>query len=323
MSTVLRYFNSMDRMGVAPILAYPGVKAKGLSTRDCLLDPRLHADVVEFNLQRFGPDVALPLLDLTVEAEGFGVVPHFDEFDAPSVWDHLHLEDSLSASHAPASDRLSTMVEAAKIISHEVKGIPKGFYITGPFTIASEVIGIEELLRGVRRGSPKIGELLERCTEASLAYARALDATSIDFLVMAEPTSSLVSLAHFEKYSKQLVARVRSTVSKDIILHICGRSGHLLRAMVETGVAGISLDQNVNLLDAVKAVPSDVLVLGNYSPVDLALENPDQVKVNVSKMLYPVADARNVVASTGCDIPSTAPPENIEAFVNTAKSFVR
>jgi uroporphyrinogen decarboxylase len=323
MSNVLRYFSSMNRIGVAPILAYPGVKAKGLTVRDCLLNPRLHADVVEYNLQRFGPDLALPLLDLTVEAEGFGAVPRFNELDAPSIRTHLPLEDSLSASHASAPPRLSTMVEAAKIISREVKGIPKSFFITGPFTIAGEVIGIEELLRGVAIGNPCIGELLERCTEASLAYAKALDATGIDFLVIAEPISSLISLAQFEKYSKQQVARVRSAVSKDIILHICGGSGHLLGAMAETGVAGISLDQNVNLSDAVKAVPSDVVVLGNYSPIDLVLGNPDQIKFNVRKMLYPVGNARNVVASTGCDIPAKAPPENIEAFVNAAKSFVR
>jgi uroporphyrinogen decarboxylase len=279
--------------------------------------------VVEFNLRRFGPDVALPLLDLTVEAEGFGAVPQFNELDAPSIRTHPTLEDSLSASHASTPPRLSTMVELAKIISREVKGTPKGFYITGPFTVAGEVIGIEKLMRGVARRRPFVGELLERCTEASLVYAKALDATGIDFLVMAEPTSSLISLAQFEKYSKQPVARVRSTVSKDIILHICGGSGHLLRAMAETGVAGISLDQNVNLSDAIKAVPSDVLVLGNYSPTDLLLETPDQVRLNVRKMLSPVASAMNVVASTGCDIPATAPPENIEAFVNTAKSFVR
>jgi uroporphyrinogen decarboxylase len=323
MSNVLRYFSSMNRMGVAPILAYPGVKAKGLTARDCLLDPRRHADVVEFNLQRFGPDVALPLLDLTVEAEGFGVVAQFDELDAPSIRTPLPLEDLLSASHVSASPRLPMMIEAAKIISREVKGIPKGFFITGPFTMAGEVIGIEELLRGVAMGRPFISELLERCTEASLAYARALDATGIDFLIMAEPTSSLISRAQFEKYSKQFLARVRSAVSKDIILHICGGSGHLLRAVTETGVAGISLDQNVDLSDAVKAVPSDVLVLGNYSPTELFLGNPDRVKFNVRKMLSPVANAKNVVASTGCDIPATAPPENIEAFIDAAKSFVR
>jgi uroporphyrinogen decarboxylase len=323
MSYVLRYFSSMNRMGVAPILAYPGVKAKGLTVRECLLDPRLHADVVEFNLQRFSPDVALPLLDLTVEAEGFGAVPQFDELDAPSIRTPLPLEDSLSVSHTCPAPRQSAMVETAKIVSRKVKGIPKGFFITGPFTLAGEVIGLEELLRGVAIGRPSISKLLERCTEASLAYARALDATGIDFLVMAEPTSSLISLAQFEKYSKQPVARVRSAVSKDIILHICGGSGHLLGAMAETGVAGISLDQNVNLSEAVEAVPSDVLVLGNYPPTDLVLGNPDQIKLNVRKMLYPVGNARNVVASTGCDIPAMAPPENIEAFVNAAKSFVR
>jgi uroporphyrinogen decarboxylase len=288
-----------------------------------LVDPRLHADVAEFNQRHYGTDVALPLLDLTVEAEGFGMKPLFGELDAPSIRSHQQLTDSLLAVGAPMPPRVSNMTEAARLMSREMKDVPKGFFITGPFTIAGQVIGVEELLKGVVRRRPEIVDLIENCTKTSIAYAKALDATGIDFLVMAEPSSSLISPAQFENYSKRYITRVRESVSKGIILHICGKSGHLLKAMSETGVAGVSLDQNVPLTDAVKVIPEDMLILGNYPPLNVLFEKPDQIKASVLSMLAPVSDARNVVASTGCDIPAMSPEENIEAFVNTVKSFTR
>jgi uroporphyrinogen-III decarboxylase len=90
--------------------------------------------------------------------------------------------------------------------------------------------------------------------------------------------------------------------------------------MVETGVAGISLDQNVALPDAARMVPTDVLVSGNYPPANLAIENPGTVRANVQRMLSAVSAGDNIVASTGCDIPSTTPPEIVQAFVQAAKS---
>jgi uroporphyrinogen decarboxylase len=313
----------MDRIAAAPILGYPGVRAKGLDAQKCLIDPRLHADVIEYNQRHFGTDAALPLLDLTVEAEGFGMSPLFGETDAPSMRSHQNLSESLLAAGAPTPPRMSNMTEAARLMSREITDVPKGFFITGPFTIAGQIIGLTELLRGVVRQRPEIVDLLENCTKTSIAYAKALDATGIDFLVMAEPTSSLISLAQFENYSKKYIARVRESVSRGIILHICGRSGHLLQAMSETGVAGVSLDQNVAMSDAVKAIPEDMLILGNYPPMNILFENPDQIKANVLDMLSPVGDASNVVASTGCDIPAMASAENIEAFVYATKTFTR
>ena len=90
--------------------------------------------------------------------------------------------------------------------------------------------------------------------------------------------------------------------------------------MSETGVAGISIDQNVSLPDVVRAIPSDVLILGNYSPTDLSVEKPETIRANVTKMLTAVVEADNVVASTGCDVPSTTPVENIQTFVQAVKS---
>jgi uroporphyrinogen-III decarboxylase len=40
-------------------------------------------------------------------------------------------------------------------------------------------------------------------------------------------------------------------------------------------------------------------------------------------MLEPVKEHKNIIASTGCDIPAKTPPENIKTFIQTAKNTKR
>jgi uroporphyrinogen decarboxylase len=317
---LLDYFESLGRTGAAPILGYPGARALGLSAMECLLNPELHAKVARHNVEKFGPDVALPLLDLTVEAEAFGAKPIFEGAEAPSIGATPSLEE---AAEAPVLEppRARSMVEAARTMSERIKGVPNGFFVTGPFTVAGQVIGIENLLKGAFKGEQKVLKLLDSCTEVVTGYSKALDAAGVDFLVMADPSSSLISPALFEKLSKPRILKIRSAVSSGVVLHICGRSGHLVKQMAETGVAGISLDENVKLADALASVPSSFLVFGNYSPTNLLFETPLQIASNVRMMLEQVKGSKNVVGSTGCDMPPSTPSENIEAFVRAVKSF--
>jgi uroporphyrinogen decarboxylase len=316
---LLDYFGSLGRTGAAPILGYPGVGALGLSATDCLLQPSLHARVAKYNAERFRPDVALPLLDLTIEAEALGAKPIFKEREAPSIGGMPTVAEA-AETLGIEPPRRKAMTDAAKMMSDQIKGIPSGFFVTGPFTVAGQVIGVENLLKDVVRGKAEVLKLLDRCTDIVVEYAKALDAAGVDFLVMADPSSSLISPAQFEEFSKPRISKVRSSVSSGLVLHICGRSGHLVKQMAETGVAGISLDQNVRLVDALALVPSSVLVFGNYSPTNLLFETPSQIADNVRVMLEQVKGSKNIVGSTGCDIPPSTPFENIDAFIQTVKS---
>jgi uroporphyrinogen decarboxylase len=320
--TLLRYFGSLDRVGVVPILGYAGLKIDGLTSEECLLNPRLHANLVRTNLQHFHPDAVLPLLDLTVEAESYGVQPVFNNNEAPRIERHLSLE---RAAHLEPSetqtDRMSIMIETARLISKETKDVPKGFFVTGPFTLAGQIVGILDLMKGISFSEPTISPLLERSTQTIVNYSRYLEAAGVDFLVIADPTSSLISPKQFSEFAEVPIRKIVKSFSKDVILHICGRSGHLLRQMVDTGVAAISIDQNIKLVDAVKTVPNNILIFGNYSPTNFMLEKPETIRAHVETMLSEVSEAENVVASTGCDIPSSCPAENIEAFIQTVKTF--
>ena len=313
------YFSSLHRRGVVPVLGYPGLTAEKVTAEECLFDPTLHTRVVRSNVALYGPDAALPLLDLTVEAESFGVKPIFKDADAPQIREFQPLERVTSRARTTFANRMSVMVDTAKRISDEVESVPKGFYVTGPFTLAGQIIGVEQLLLGLFKHPELISELMETCTLTIADYARHLEDAGVDFLVMADPTSSLVSPKQFDDFAKLPIAQVVKATSKEIVLHICGRSGHLLRQMVETGVAALSLDNNVRLTDAVTVVPNKVLVFGNYSPSDLAFKKTEAITAEVREMLSTVTKADNVVVSTGCDIPASAPPENIRAFMKAAK----
>jgi uroporphyrinogen decarboxylase len=317
--TLTEYFRSLHRRGVVPVLGYPGLTIENTTTQQCLLDPELHARVALSNVEHYGPDAALPLLDLTVEAESFGIKPIFNEREAPQIRSFLPLERVANESETPSTNRMPLMVEAARKISREVKSAPSGAYVTGPFTLAGQVVGIQPLLLGLYKQPKVISQLLERCTGTVVDYARHLADTGIDFLVVADPSSSLISPKQFDEFAKLPIAHVAKAISKEMILHICGHSGHLLQRMVETGVAALSLDNNVKLTDAVAAVPGDVLVFGNYPPTDLVFKRPETITAEVKQMLSPVAQAENVVVSTGCDIPATAPSANIHALIEAAK----
>jgi uroporphyrinogen decarboxylase len=319
------YFESLGRIGAVPILGYPGLVAENVTTEQALLDPKVHARVLARNIRLFEPDAALPLLDLTVEAESFGLTAEFASRDPPQLRSTVHLENAekMQFQDTPKSERIPLMVEAARLMSSQNRHVPVGFYVTGPFTMAGQIVGTQQLLMGVFKAPEAISRLVDQCTRIIADYARCLAETEISFLVMADPTASLISPKQFESFAKNSITRVVKSVRKEVILHICGRSGHVLRAMCETGVAGISLDDNVRLADAARTVPREILIFGNYSPTSVLLEKPEKISTGVTEMLAGVSEADNIVASTGCDIPANAPTENIRAFVRAAKDYSR
>jgi len=316
--TLREYFKSFDRFNVVPILGYAGLKIGGLNAQQCLHDPKLHAELVKSNLKHFEPDAVISLMDLTVEAESYGIKPQFKDYDPPEIRTHIPLDKVTEPQRSGA--RIDIMVEAARQISQQVKDIPTGFFVTGPFTLAGQIVGLEPLLMGLYQSRETTSKLIENCTEMIIDYVKRLEETGISFLVLADMSSSLISPKDFEQSVKTPISRVVKEFSNDVVLHMCGRTSHLLKHLGETGAAAISIDQNVPLPNAVEAVPSEMLVFGNYSPVGLMSENTSTITSNVTRMVSAVNPV-NVIASSGCDIPSQTPPENIKTFIQAVKSY--
>ncbi len=321
---LFRYVEDIGRIAAAPLIGYPGLRLKGVKAEECFRNPKRHAEVVKFVTERFELDLALPLLDLTAEAEALGAKSKFGEYDSPLIKRHL-LPESIDLSmeiDPKRAGRLPLMIETARIMAQEIKNVPLGFYVTGPLTMASQTIGAQRLMKDMAKQEPYVHELIELTTRLCIDYSLELEKAGVDFLVVAEPLSSLISPAHFREYSKPYLIEVAGETNRDMVLHICGRANKILEDMVSIGMRGISIDQNISLEEAVEVAPEEVLIFGNYPPLNLAFKKPQEIKKEVDGMLKPVAGQSNIVACTGCDVPSFAPSSNIEAFVDAVKSFV-
>ncbi|MGQ9781277.1 MAG: uroporphyrinogen decarboxylase family protein [Nitrososphaeria archaeon] len=317
---LIEYFSRFDRVPAVPILGYPALVPLGLTSSSCLLEPSEHAKVVEYIVREFDVDASLPLLDLTVEAEALGAKVEYRDIDAPQIGKIVNADYILQKENPV---RMPIMVKAAKKIKGLSKDLPTGFYVTGPFTIVGQVIGIMNLFKLISTGPRTLPPILDAATETVSEYARQLEEAGVDFIVIAEPSSSLISVIQFKEFSEPYLEKLIRSTHIDMVLHICGRSRHLLSEMDKTGAAGISIDQNIPMEYAVSIMPEDIMVFGNYSPVNLMQEDPSTIKANVFKMLSNIGDRRNAVSSTGCDIPSRTPAENIKAFIEASKSIRR
>jgi uroporphyrinogen decarboxylase len=318
--SIYDYFLEFSRVPAVPIVGYPILRLLNLTTRKCLLeDPRAHAELIQKTCQILEMDACLPLLDLTVEAELLGALVEFPEYDAPRIVRRLDIDQVRKIDNL---GRTLLMVEAIKRASTSCKK-PLGSYVTGPFTTLCQVLGIEHVMLHLARRSERIFSTLDLITDICIKHARDLVEAGADFLIVAEPISSLLSRDLFEAFSKPYLEVLCKEVEADIILHICGRAGHLLRNIAELKITGVSIDQNIPLEEASAELPENMLIFGNYNPVNLLFKNPEEIKFDVLKMLEPVIHDKRVVASTGCDVPSTAPIENIKAFIQASKSMSR
>lgn len=90
---LLDHFSKFGKMPTVPILGYNALKPTDLKTTECLFDPEKHVKLVKFIQHELEPDVALPLLDLTVEAQTMGAEVVYPEYDAPRIEGSIEIKN--------------------------------------------------------------------------------------------------------------------------------------------------------------------------------------------------------------------------------------
>jgi uroporphyrinogen decarboxylase len=104
------------------------------------------------------------------------------------------------------------------------------------------------------------------------------------------------------------------------VLHICGKTNHLLKGMVETGAEALSLDADVDFPELAKECPDDVVLIGNTNPVLTVMQkSPEEIREAVLGLRCGMKDHKNFLLATGCDLPLETPLENVKAFVEAGR----
>lgn len=317
-----------------PVMTHPGIEELGYTVRQAITDGEVHAKAIEYLAEHYPSYAASVIMDLTVEAEAFGAEIVFPEDEIASVVGHmLNTPEDIHRLQVPPLDsgRIRQYIKA-NIMAHEAiksipgkEGLPLFAGCIGPFSLAGRLYDMSEIMMLIYSDPEAAHELLDKCTQFITKYVRALKATGIEGVLMAEPAAGLMSNDDCKTFSSAYVKKIIDELQDEqfmIILHNCGNTGHCTEAMVVTGAHGLHLGNKCDLAEVAKDVPEDILVMGNLDPVTLFKQaTTEEMYAATTELLKKMSGYPNFVLSSGCDTPPHTPLVNVDAFYKALSDF--
>ena len=309
---------------VIPLMGYPGIQLTGSSLWQNETNPALQARTIAALAAEFNPDAVFPFMDLTIEAGAIGLPVHFPLHESPTVTSHpvRHTADidPLRVPDIRHDVRVEGVARVIRTLKAQNIGLVGG-YVTGPFTLAGLMMGAGDVALATRTNPDLLHAALDFATTTIQQYAAVLVDAGADMIAILEPTASFISAKAFDVFSGPYVVQIIAALDVPAILHICGKTTHLIPAMAATGADALSLDTQVDLAAAARQVPQTVGLIGNIDPVGvMAHGDVAEVQAAVHKLKGAMQPYVNFVISTGCDLPPETPLANIAAFMDSARA---
>lgn len=311
-----------------PVMTHPGIELMGKTVRQAVSNGTLHYEAMHLLSDRYATCAAPAIMDLTVEAEAFGATLNMPDNEIPTVVGRLVTDaDSVRALKVPelTAGRLPEYIKANRLAAKNITDRPVLGSCIGPFSLAGRLYGMSEIMLDIYMQPDVITELLEKCTELILAYARAQKEAGDGGIIMAEPAAGLISNDDCLTFVTPYVKRVVDALQDDdfiVVLHNCGNTGACTQAMLATGARAHHFGDKIDMLAALEQLPRDVIGMGNLSPVTVfRMGNAGEVKKATLELLRRTADYNNFIISSGCDTPPHSPIENFDAFFEAVQEF--
>lgn len=317
-----------DTKKAIPILSFPGVQLIGGTVEELVKDGMKQAQCMEAIAKRFPMGASLSLMDLSVEAEAFGSAVTYSEEEVPTVRGALlsSMEDA-EALVIPEVDkgRPKQCISGIQEAKRRIQDRPVFAGIIGPFSLAGRLLDMTEIMILCYEEPEMVEIVLKKATEFLVAYAKAFKEAGADGIIMAEPAAGLLSPALMKEFSTPYVQKIMHAVEDEnflVVYHNCGNVVPLLKNIADIGAKAYSFGNAIDIEEALKYLPSDVLVLGNIDPAGVIRQgSPKTVYEKTEALLARCSRYPNFVIASGCDIPPESPMENIQAFFDAVKDF--
>ena len=320
---------SSPRRSALPIMTSPGIPLIGAAPPDVFRSGTLQAEAV-MALATKTPQAAavLTMMDLSVEAEAFGVPIQFSEEENPTAIGAV-VEDvaGIEKLQVPQVGNARTIEypRAAKLCAEKISDRPTLGGLIGPFSLAGRLAEMSKMMLWTATEPATVHALLEKTTAFLIEYAKSFKASGCNGLVMAEPAAGLVSPKMSQEFSANYIRQIVDAVKDEsfaFILHNCGKTEKMVDAMLSTGASILSVGNVVDMCKILPQVPKSVPVMGNLDPVGVfRLGTPETVYETATALLDRTAEFPNFVLSSGCDIPPGTTLENVQAFFRALEDW--
>ncbi|MFH2058015.1 MAG: uroporphyrinogen decarboxylase family protein [Pseudomonadota bacterium] len=312
-------FLNSNKSLVFPINALPACRlvAEGIDTLSHSFEIKQKAVHKYYRL--VDADILFCFSDIVIQAEAMGARVRFAPDAMPAI------EHPASTILHPRAQQVKRMAVNAGVIQSLAREFPQktiAGMVYGPFTVAGQLAGEQNVMKGLRENKRQVLELIEHCFDFALDYGSFLFDSGANLLWVSDPLASLLSPIDFERFVQGFLSRLFKAFPKNsTALHICGDTTQLVNAMVQTGVSGISFDQCMNLTTIEDMIPEQVEIIGNADPDrGVATATFPEIDTMVFDLASQMGTLPNFSLSTGCALPFSTPIENVTRFVDVAKN---
>ncbi|MFB0505721.1 MAG: uroporphyrinogen decarboxylase family protein [Thermodesulfobacteriota bacterium] len=321
-----------DRVPVYPITSLINAKVAGMTIKEYLTDPKKFAKAVIASHERFQGDVVTMMADLVMETEACGSAVAMPEDDLAYVTKHI-LDDKKNLLKMKVPDpmqdaRLPYYIEGLSRARPHITDAAAGSVICGPWQIAVNLRGAEQIILDTVDDPEFVHDLMKFTTEFAQRFGMAINTEARVGLSYSEAACSLnlispdIYRTFVLPYHQELVEYF-SEKRTGVTLHICGYIDPIMEDIVATGVSALSIDCHSSLKKLMKVSNRKLVIIGNVDILLFKDGTKKQIEDAAKWCIDTVAPFSAFVLSSACEIPPTAPLENIDHFIKFAHEYGR
>ena len=332
-----------DAIPVAPFMGNHGARVAGVPVDEYCRSGRLMAAAQSWAWEVYHQDVVVAQSDNYYIAEGFGTVVEHHADSTPSL-KRPAIQDLSDIGRLVVPDprkdgRMPVYLEAIGRLADRFAGqVAVRAPGTGPFSLASHLMGTERFLMELAMADLEPGGQAERSlrtlmsltTEALIAFAKACLEAGANIVQNGDSLASIdmISPDMYRRwawpYEQRFFAEVNPLAARRgaaTLLHICGNMTPVLDRMADTGANILELDAKVDLRLAKKQVGHRVCLMGNLNPVSILWRGTTADVEHAAREAILAAGEAGFILGSGCEVPMAAPQENIATMIHIARTW--
>jgi uroporphyrinogen decarboxylase len=318
-----------DRVPFYPIVSSMAAGLVGINARAYYTDLDKMADAQIALRDEIGHDIVTMMADLYFEVEAMGSPVEFPDDDIPMLRSYLLADKralgSLEFPEPGSAGRIPAYLEACKKVAGTVTDAAVGAVICGPWTLAVNLRGAENLIMDTATDPEFVHELMRFTSDVSGRLGEAVREAGAGLSFSEAPASlSLISPKIFREfvmpYEKEVIAGLREK-RISVTVHICGFIDPIMEDICSMGAIAISMDKPASLEKMLEVAQGRTVVIGNV-PTGLFIDGTRrEIEDEVTRCLKAGKDKGSYILATGCELSPKADIERVKWFGELATAL--
>jgi uroporphyrinogen decarboxylase len=286
-------------------------------SRDVGLLSKAHIEA--YRLYQHRPIVAgIDIYNLEAEAYG-SVVDKAAGNAIPAILDYPFSSTkellSLEPFDPKTAGRIPMVIEAAKRVSDKCRDADVRIPLSGPFSLAANLIGFESLLCEIHLNPDLVAEALRYLVAGQVEFCKEVVRNGLDIAFFeSSATPPLLSPQQFRQIElealKEIMQKTAEVVGHPVPCIIGGDTLPILDCILETGTGYVCCPAKTNQKKFMEKMRDylEIMVRINMDARAITSKNFDDIEKEVDRIMALADNRPNVCIGTGC-MPFEADPE--------------